>query len=408
MWLYIKLAWRNIFRNKRRTIIAGTAIGIGLASLIFTDALIVGMKENMIRSATDSFLGQGEIYRVGYQETQDVQKTIADLDGVVQRLNEEPIVEHYAVRVMAQGMITSPANMSQVGLVGIEPASEEYLSQFDDAIVKGSYFEGDNLRDIVIGDEMADLLEVGIGDRTVLTVAQAETGELSQEMFRISGIFHMNVEEMDKGMALIRIKKAREMLNLPGKAHVIALKFTNISYGQDENLPFWREFSTNGNKAVGWPVLVPQLQAALQMSSFSTYLVGIILFSVVALGIINTLFMSLYERMFEFGVMRAVGTSPFAIGRLVVFEAGALAVLSIILGSILGLIVTLITAKTGIDYSGIEFAGVTFRELLYPVLEVKQFIEYPFWVFVITVVVGLYPALYAARLRPAEAMRKSV
>ncbi|MGD8922101.1 MAG: ABC transporter permease [Candidatus Zixiibacteriota bacterium] len=408
MWLYIKLAWRNIFRNKRRTMIAGTAIGIGLASLIFTDALIVGMKENMIRSATDSFLGQGEIYRVGYQETQDVQKTIVDLGNVVRRLNEEPIVEHYSVRVMAQGMISSPANMSQAGLVGVEPHSERYLSQFDDAIIEGSYFEGDNPRDIVIGDEMADLLEVGIGDRTVLTVAQAETGELSQEMFRISGIFHMNVEEMDKGMALIRIKKARDMLNLPGKAHIIALKFTNISYGQDKNLPFWNEFSTDGNEAVGWPVLVPQLQAALQMSSFSTYLVGIILFSVVALGIINTLFMSLYERMFEFGVMRAVGTSPFAIGRLVVFEAGALAVLSIILGSILGLIVTLITAKTGIDYSGIEFAGVTFRELLYPVLEVKQFIEYPFWVFVITVVVGLYPAVYAAKLRPAEAMRKSV
>jgi ABC-type lipoprotein release transport system permease subunit len=309
---------------------------------------------------------------------------------------------------MAQGMITSPANMSQVGLVGIEPGSERYLSQFDDALIKGSYFKGDNPRDIVVGDGMAELLEVGIGDRIVVTVAQAGTGELAQEMFRVSGMFHMNVEEMDKGMALIRIEKARDMLNLPGQAHVIALKFTNISYGQDKNLPFWKEYSTNGNEAVGWPVLVPQLQAALQLSSFSTYLVGIILFSVVALGIINTLFMSLYERMFEFGVMRAVGTSPLAIGRLIIFEAGALAVLSIILGSILGLIVTYITAQTGIDYSGIEFAGVTFRELLYPVLEVKQFIEYPFWVFVITVVVGLYPAVYAARLPPAEAMRKSV
>ena len=408
MWLYIKLAWRNIFRNKRRTVIAGTAIGIGLASLIFTDALVIGMKENMIRSATASFLGEGEIYRVGFQETRDVEKTIVDLGGAVKRLDGEPIVQHYAVRIMAQGMITSPANMSQVGLVGIEPGSERYLSQFDDALIKGSYFKGDNPRDIVVGDGMAELLEVGIGDRIVVTVAQAGTGELAQEMFRVSGMFHMNVEEMDKGMALIRIEKARDMLNLPGQAHVIALKFTNISYGQDKNLPFWKEYSTNGNEAVGWPVLVPQLQAALQLSSFSTYLVGIILFSVVALGIINTLFMSLYERMFEFGVMRAVGTSPLAIGRLIIFEAGALAVLSIILGSILGLIVTYITAQTGIDYSGIEFAGVTFRELLYPVLEVKQFIEYPFWVFVITVVVGLYPAVYAARLRPAEAMRKSV
>jgi ABC-type antimicrobial peptide transport system permease subunit len=146
----------------------------------------------------------------------------------------------------------------------------------------------------------------------------------------------------------------------------------------------------------------------LKLLGFSLLLVGLILFGVVALGIINTLFMSLHERMFEFGVLRAVGTRPWRMAQLIVLEAGALAILSIGLGNLLGLIVTAMVAKTGIDYTGIEYAGVTFRELLYPVMKVEQFILYPIWVFIFTTIVGIYPAIHAARILPAEAMRKSL
>ena len=143
-------------------------------------------------------------------------------------------------------------------------------------------------------------------------------------------------------------------------------------------------------------------------SEDGTAIIGLILFSVVALGIVNTLFMSLYERMFKFGVMRAVGTRPFAVGRLIVFEAGALALVSIVLGSILGFVVTVIFMRIGIDYTGIEYAGVTFRDLLYPQLETYQFTVFPLCVFLFTMLVGLYPARYAARMGAAEAMRKSL
>jgi ABC-type antimicrobial peptide transport system permease subunit len=153
---------------------------------------------------------------------------------------------------------------------------------------------------------------------------------------------------------------------------------------------------------------LPQLNAVLELLGFSLLLVGLILFGVVALGIINTLFMSLHERMFEFGVLRAVGTRPWRMAQLIVLEAGALAIVSIGLGNLLGLIVTSIVAKTGIDYTGIEYAGVTFRELLYPVMKVEQFILYPVWVFIFTTIVGIYPAVHAARILPAEAMRKSL
>jgi ABC-type lipoprotein release transport system permease subunit len=405
--LYLKLAVRNLFRNKRRSFIAGTAIGIGLAALIFTDALIVGMERNMIASATESFMGEGQIHRAGFRESFDVEKTIANQAQVLEELEHEPIVSHFSRRVMSFAMITSPANVSSVSMVGIAPDQERYLSQIDEAINSGSYFSGDDKHDVVIGSKLAEVLEIDIGDRVVLTVAQAHSGDLSQEMFRVSGIYHFNIQEMDQAMAFVRLPQAQSMLGLGEEIHEIALRFTDSKYGGDINLPFWHRYSQNGNEAVGWPVLMPELKAAFQLSSFATFLIGFILFGVVALGIINTLFMSLHERMFEFGVLRAVGTRSSVMGLLIVFEAGALAVLSIALGIILGGLVTIIMAKIGINYIGIEFSGVTFRHLLYPVLEIKQFVIYPIAVFVFTILVGLYPALFAAKMSPAKAMRRS-
>jgi lipoprotein-releasing system permease protein len=407
MRLYLKLAVRNLFRNKRRSFIAGTAIGIGLAALIFTDATIVGMERNMIASATESFMGEGQIHLVGFRESYDVEKTIAHQTQVLDELKREPIVGHFARRVMSFAMITSPANVSAVSMVGIDPDQEHYLSQIDEAITRGTYFEGDDKHDVIIGSKLAEILEVDIGGRVVLTVAQAYTGDLSQEMFRVSGIYNFNIQEMDQAMAFVRLPQAQSMLGLGDEIHEIALRFTDSKYGTDTDLPFWKRYSQNGNEAVGWPVLMPELKAAFELSSFATWLIGAILFGVVALGIINTLFMSLYERMFEFGVLRAVGTRSSVMALLIVFEAGALAALSVVLGVILGIVVTGIMTKVGINYTGIEFSGVTFRELLYPVFQIKQFIVYPIAVFVFTILMGLYPALFAAKMSPAKAMRRS-
>jgi len=214
MWFYIKLAWRNIFRNKKRTIIAGLAIGIGLTAMIFSDAFMIGMKNNMIKSATASFLGEAQIHRQGFRLTQEVEKTINNLDQVVSNLKKEEVVDRFTLRCQSFGMITSPANFSSVMVFGIEPSTEKHLSHIDDVLKEGEFFKGNNERDVVIGSDLAELLEVSLGDRVVITVAQAGSGDLSQDMFRVSGIYHFNIKDMDRGLAFIRLAKAQQMLGI--------------------------------------------------------------------------------------------------------------------------------------------------------------------------------------------------
>lgn len=408
MIMYIKLAWRNMLRNKRRSFIAGSAIGIGLAALIYVDALMLGMERNMIDSATSTFLGQGRIQREGFQDTQQADLTIERGDQVVSSLEREPLLKYFTLRVLSFGMVSSPSNLSSIQMVGIDPASEKRVSEIDEAITEGAYFSEESERDIVIGEKLAKILKVSPGDRLVVTVSQAGTGDLSQDLFRVSGIFRLNVSEMDGGLAFVRLEKAQAMLGIGKGVHEIALVFNDPKSGGDKDLPFWNSYSRFGNKAEGWPSIMPQLETAFELARFSTYLMGLILFGVVALGIINTLFMSLHERIFEFGILRAVGTRPWGIVQLVACEAGALAVVSIVMGCILGFTAVFVLSQTGMDYTGIEYSGVTFRKLLFPVLRIRQFIEYPMWVFVFTVLVGLYPASYAAKIAPAAAMRRSL
>ncbi len=410
MLFYIKLAWRNMFRNKRRTIIASIAIAIGLAALILSMAVMRGMESNMIKSATASFLGEAQIHGETFREAQEVEETVRNLDRVTAELKKEEIVESFTLRTVSMGMVSAPANVNAVLLVGIEPETEKFLSQIDDAVAegRGDYFKEDNARDIVIGSKLAEVLEVELGDRVVVTVAQAKTGDLSQEMFRVSGIYHFNIKEMDRGMAFIRLERAQAMLGIGNGVHQVAVKFKDIQTASLQDIPFWDKYSEGGNEAVSWVTLLPQMKVVFEMTAVSIGMMVIILGAVVIFGIINTLFMSLYERMFEFAVMRAVGTRPSGMRKLVILEAGALGVISIVLGIVLGLALTLIMTKTGIDYRGIEFAGTTMHEMLYPEMHILDFILFPIGVIVFTLVVGIYPAWVAGRMKIADALRKSL
>lgn len=407
MWFYIKLAWRNIFRNKRRTFISSLAIGIGLGALIFVDAWMQGMNVASLRSTTSSFLGEAQIHHPQYRQTQEVGYLIQNKDRLMNILKENGDIQYTSPRTLCFGMVSSPADMNGVMVVGINPETEQRISKIDDALVAGQYFENGGRQDIIMGKALAEVLEVSLGDRVVVTVAQAD-GKLSQEMFRISGLFQFGVKDMDKGMVFIMLPKAREMLGIGEGIHQVVIKFKDIDMASDKSRSFWGAVSGTGNEAVSWGDLLPQLKAFFEMTGMIRGVMLLIVFFVVVFGIINTLFMSLYERLFEFGVLRAVGTRPGGVGKLMLFEAGALGVLSMIIGILIGLLLTFVFLKVGTDYRGLEFAGTAIQEIVYPVMKWYQYVFYPAGIVIFTFLVGLYPAVVAARMSISEALRKSL
>ncbi len=406
--LYVKLAWRNVMRNKRRTILAGLAVGISLASLIFIDGLLDGMLQSMIRTATDTFLGQGEIHAAGFRETMAVEDVIHHSDAVLRSLATEKRIAAYTPRTLSFAMLSSPNGVASVMLYGVDPRTEPRISIVDKAIRQGQWLAPGDDGKILLGSKTAELLEVGVGDRVVLTTAEAGTGALAQDLFRVGGIFHLGIREFDGGTAFINIHEAQRLLALGSGVHEIALRFHHLQDAGNPRLPFWKKYSQGGNEALGWKELVKQLQSVVEMSDMTTAIVTGLIFAIVAVIIMNTLFMSLYERMFEFGVLRAVGTRPVDMALIIFLEAAALAFISILWGMALGWLIIKVVGVFGINYQGIEFAGVTITDLLYPVFRLRQFTLYPLLIGVFSLIAAIYPAIFAARLLPAKAMQRSM
>jgi len=317
-------------------------------------------------------------------------------------------VQAFAPRTLAMAMLTSPANVVSAMLYGIEPDREARVSMVKEVLLAGNYLVPSEPNQILIGDKLAQVLEVEVGSVVVVTVAQAGTGELSQAMFRVAGIFRFGQRTMDGAMAFIPLVKAQELLNLDRRFHEIALDFTDLALSEDPNLAFWKKYSSSENQAQSWREIIPQFEVTRAVVGIIMWVGAGLLFGVVALAIVNTLFMSLYERMFEFGVLRAMGTRPGRMALMILLEAGSLAVISIAIGSVIGFLAIWVVAQHGLNYTGVDWGGVTFLKPVCPVLSVSQFYIYPTVLFLFTLLVALYPAVYAAGLNPIRAMRKSL
>jgi ABC-type lipoprotein release transport system permease subunit len=303
-------------------------------------------------------------------------------------------------------MLTSSGGGEPVLSLGVDPEEEQLLSKFDEAIIEGEYLDSVSGQKLILGWKLAEKLELGLGDRLVLTAADAESGEMVQELFRLSGIFKTGEEKMDASMVLVARKTLQSMLKLEGRIHQIALRYSKLTQDGTPVNPLKKPDDSSKNELLLWTELMPSLYMISQMTDLSMAIMGTILFLIIALGITNTLLMGLYERMFEFGVIKSIGTTPWQAARIMLFEAVCLGFVSIIVGLILALFVTALFANYGIDYIGIEFSGVTFQEKIYPSYKWSRLVLYPFMSLGFTLLASLYPAFKLWKMLPVEALRK--
>ena len=401
----VKFAWKIIWRNGRRTVITGLAVGLGLGSMMFTEALMQGMSAHMIQTTTESWMGDAQIHRDGFLDTRNINLIIKRPDSTLSLLEQDTTVSFYTPRLLSPASVTSTTELKPVTLIGVDSETDPEVTMLEAAIDSGYYLSGDST-ELIIGYKLADDLNAGLGDVIVIT-AQAGSG-LSSSMFFVSGICRFGNDNLDRYSAFVNFTTAGAMLGLPGEFHEIAVRFPQAEMGADTSLGFWRRFSGFGNTALGWPELAPQIGSLLNMVDVSMSIMAAILFGLVVFGIVNSLFMSVFERMYEFGVMKAVGTRTGTITTMVVLEAFWIAVISTVIGIAIGLLTIWITSKTGINFGDIEVSGVTIDKPIYPVLILSRIWMYPVSTLILTTAAGIYPGIHAGRLNPAEAMRKSL
>ncbi len=404
----IKLAFRNLFRNTRRTVLTVMLIAFSLTALILVDGAMRGMLTLMVENVTGTITGEAQIHLVGYRENLDVDLYMDDSDEIEQILRQDSSLQSYSPRVISGGMISSSYNVSAGLLYGIDAELERGTSKVSDAVVRGEYLSGLD-SELLIGRSMADLLEVDLGDRIVITLSEAGSGDLAQALFRITGVLNFGMRELDDNFVFVNIDAARAVLGMSEQqTHEFAIKFNNPLDAENPDTAIFQQFNKEEIEAMGWLDLNKEISLVIELMAYSSLIVGSILFLLASLGVINSMFMSIYERIYEFGVIKAIGTRPAAISRLILCEALLLAIISCLLGSLLGFALGSWTSTHGIAIGEIEFSGIAFNNNILTEFHVAQFTQFPFYVVLLTIVAAIYPARFAAKIVPSEALQRSL
>ncbi len=403
--LTIRLAWRNLFRNARRTILTVLLISMSLAAMIMADGAILGMTAMMKDSVTETLMGDVQIQHPRFQESFEADLVIDGGSALLSQVREDSSVIAAAPRVVAGGMVSSPYNLSGAQVLGVDAASEIDVSKIRAALIDGEYLTGKN-GEILIGNELADLLEVELGDRLVVTLAEAESGELAQALFRVSGIVQFGLREMDESIALVNLPQLQTVMAMDDQYHQIIVQLVDRAQSENPALSL-KALETAEVDVLGWMEANPDIGSILGITEYSTVILGTIIFLLASLGIINSMFMSIFERLYEIGVMKAVGTKPWQLIMLVIYEAGLIALMSCVVGVIVGGLGSYYCSIHGIPIGQMEVVGVNFS-ILKTELQLHQFTNFPLYIIALTIVASLYPARFASKIIPALALKKTL
>jgi ABC-type lipoprotein release transport system permease subunit len=399
------MAWRNIWRNPRRTMVILIAIVIGIFAMITSSALMRGFEKSMIKKSLSTLTGEVQIHDSKYLADPVVENSIEDPSVVETAIKEVlPDSTDLTTRVRINAIVSNARHSSRIIMVGIDPEREAGVSFIVSAVNEGRYLEGEDTNAIVVGRALLDRFETGINKKLVLT-AQAADMELASGAFRIVGVYDAKLEDTEKRFVFTTKAAAQDMLKI-GNAISEAVLVTGERITPEQATQELKgELGAENYSIKTWRELKPMLEAYVRLVDGFTFIWNIVIFIAMGFGIVNTTLMAVFERIREFGLFKALGMKPRWILKQVVTESFLLLFMGAAGGNLLALLAVW-ALSGGIDLSsfaaGMKYVG--FSKVIYPTVYAQDLASANLTVFILGLLVSLYPAGKAARFMPVEAL----
>lgn len=354
-----RLAWRSIWRNRRRTLITVLSIAFGLTFAIFFISMGAGMYAKMINDAVRMQAGHITVEREGYLDAPAVDLFLADAAPLRRSIEKIPSVESTKLLVLGQGIARTGTGTVGVALMGVEPSAEALTSPLAKRITHGRYLEDHDGPWVVIGKTLAERLKVTVGKKLVITTNNAK-GDLVDELCRVRGIFATGSEEVDGYIMQAPITFARRVFGLPSGGATQLGVILDKPEAQDRVLAEVKRLTAGKDMEVEpWQVMLPELASYIKLDEGANYVFQGILIFLILFTIFNTVLMSVMERKREFAMLQALGTKPVQVMGQVFLETVFLGLIGCGLGLIGGTLSAAALQHWGLDLSNFYDGDLT-------------------------------------------------
>lgn len=402
--LLLKMAFRNIFRQKRRSILTGMSIMGGFTLAVVFIGWADGSYNNIIDKFTRNRLGHIQIHEKTYLDRPSLYKTINDTSSITSIVDKVKDIQSWSPRLYSAGLAAVEQQSAGVQIIGIDPEKETQTTRFDLKIIEGRNFSITPSKEAILGKGLAEILKAKLYNEIVI-VSQAADGSIAENMYDVIGISSSGDDITDRTSFYLHLKDAQELLSLDKKVHEIAITVNKLSNVRKVNNLLTNKIDDPELSVAPWQVFAKAFYEAMKADKAGLWVMLVIIVVIVAVGVLNTVLMSVLERRREYGVLKAVGTKPSQIIKLVLLEVMILSVFCLIIGTGLGFGVNSFLSKHGIKLGvDLTYGGMKY-EAMKSEINLRSFTIPAITVFLCAVLVSLFPAIKAARTEPSKTMR---
>ena len=396
------MAWRNVWRNRRRTIVTVSAMSFALFVMILYSAMVEGYLEGMERSILDLEVGDVQVFAADFRENPSLYTVIEEPEKLIAPLSADGFTA--SARVLAFGLAAAGESSAGVSFRGVDVEQDATVSNIHEEVAEGRWLDPDDLKGVVLGRRLARILGVGVGDEIVV-LTQGSDGAMAYDLYDVRGILRGIADATDRSGVFLNQSALRELLEVPTGVHQIIVRRPEEvdlaqaairvpAFAPDLDVQTWRQ-------------LMPTLSSLLESSRSAMVMMSFIMYVAIGMLILNAMLMAVFERIRELGVLKALGVGPFEVLRLILLESGIQTALAMIAGTVCAAPVVLYLRDTGLDLqslAGVSVMGIAFDPHWRAVITVDVFTSPVVMLAIVVAIAVLYPAIKASTIRPVEAM----